>query len=403
MVRRGLVALILTLFISVVFALPTYAAFSDVPSSAYYYTAVNSLASKGIISGFADGKFRPNEPVTRAQMAKLLAAAKGFPLTSETTVSISFSDVPSGYWGTDYIMASAAAGIVSGYPDGTFRPDRPITRAELARMLFLATGTPAFTPTNPTFSDVSSRYWAFCDIETMVFCGIVNGYPDGTFCPAEQATRAQTAVTLYKMLNPGAIPSAESTQTADDGRIIIAVDAGHGGNDSGAVAPSNGLKEKDVNLAVALKLRDLLKAASFEVVMTRSTDVYVGLSQRATIANNANADIFVSIHHNSTLSTAAVGTSVYYYPTSQDGALLAKIVQEELVKALGWAGVSGKDDGIHSADFAVLRETVMPAVLCEAAFLSNPNEAALLATDSFRQKEAQGIRNGIIKYLSYLQ
>ncbi|MBE0448249.1 MAG: N-acetylmuramoyl-L-alanine amidase, partial [Actinobacteria bacterium] len=185
-------------------------------------------------------------------------------------------------------------------------------------------------------------------------------------------------------------------------RIIIAIDPGHGGSQPGAVAKSNGLKEKDVNLAVALKLQKLLKAAGFEVVMTRSTDIYVGLSERAKIANDAEADIFVSIHHNSNVDSGPVGTSVYYHPSSQDGALLAKSIQEELVKVC-WDNALGKDRGIRSADFVVLRETIMPAVLCEAAFLSNPEEAALLATDGFRQKEAQGIFNGILKYFNYLQ
>ncbi|MBE0447863.1 MAG: S-layer homology domain-containing protein, partial [Actinobacteria bacterium] len=200
MVRKGITALIFALCISLTSILPAYAIFSDVPLTTYYYTAVNELASREIISGFADGRYRPDEPVTRAQMAKLIAVANSLPLTSDVTESISFNDVPSSHWGSIYIIASANAGIINGYPDGTFRPDRPITRAELARMLFLATRSPAYSPAKATFSDVSGGFWAFSEIETMVFCGIVNGYPDGTYRPDQEATRAQTAVMLYKML-----------------------------------------------------------------------------------------------------------------------------------------------------------------------------------------------------------
>ncbi len=404
MARKGLLVVILAVCFSLTSVLPAFAAFSDV-SDARLNRIVDELSAKNIVSGFADGTFRPDDPVTRAQMAKLIAVAENLSLNSAAVETTAFRDIPVKFWAASYIRASHAAGIIKGYanPDGTFsfRPSNQITRGELARMLFRATGAAPINPVNPTFKDVGTGYWAYNEIETVVNYGIMGGYRDGTFHPERLATRAQTTIALYNMMNADLTAPTENTAAVgNDRKLVICVDAGHGGYDPGAIAPSNKLNEKDVNLAVALKLRDLLKAADFNVIMTRSTDVFVGLKERAQIANNAKTDLFVSIHHNSAESSAAVGTAVYSYPGSQEGGKLAESIQEELVKALGWANTAGKDDGTHTANFAVLRETLMTAVLCESAYMSNPEEAKLLATDEFRQKEAQGIYNGIVKYLN---
>jgi len=412
MARKGLIALILVVCFSLTSVLPAYAAFSDV-SDAKLTKIVDDLSAKNIVSGFADGTFRPDDPVTRAQMAKLVAIAKNLSSNSAAGDGTAFSDISPQHWAASYIRASHAAGIVKGYsnPDGTFlfKPNKQITRGELARMLCRASGAAPINPVNPAFKDVGTGYWAYSEIETVVYCGIMGGYHDGTFHPGLPATRAQTAIALYNMMNADLTPPAENTAAVgSDGKLVIVVDAGHGGVDPGAIAPSNGLKEKDVNLCVALKLRDLLKAAGLNCITTRSTDDSLvhpydqvnDLAARAQVANDAKADLFVSIHHNSAGSSAAVGTAVYSYPGSAEGAKLAETIQEELVKALGWSNVPGKDDGTHTANFAVLRRTLMTAVLCESAYMSNPEEAELLATDEFRQKEAQGIYNGIAKYLN---
>ncbi|MCL6471226.1 MAG: N-acetylmuramoyl-L-alanine amidase [Firmicutes bacterium] len=209
--------------------------------------------------------------------------------------------------------------------------------------------------------------------------------------------------------------SLNTTSTATNNqKLIICIDPGHGGADSGAVTKdANGnivLREKDVNLDVALRLRDLLKSAGHEVIMTRTTDDSVvhpfeqkaDLYERAAIANRAHANIYVSIHHNASTLPAADGTEVYSYPGSPTGAMLASAIQSELMKSL-WSDDPSKNRGTNTANFAVLRETVMTAALSEAAFMSNPGEAALLATEPFRQQEAQGIFNGITKYLNHLQ
>ncbi|RKD75265.1 N-acetylmuramoyl-L-alanine amidase [Sinobaca qinghaiensis] len=170
----------------------------------------------------------------------------------------------------------------------------------------------------------------------------------------------------------------------------IAIDPGHGGSDPGAVG--NGLQEKDVVLDIGRRVEQKLNAAGSNVVMTRSNDVYVGLERRAQIANSANADSFVSIHANA-FNGAASGSETFYYSGSRDGAELAGLIQEEMVKALGTA-----DRGSRDGNFSVIRNTSMPAVLAETAFIDEPSDAAKLRSSAFREAAASAIVRGLERY-----
>ncbi|MGB9780852.1 N-acetylmuramoyl-L-alanine amidase family protein [Caldanaerobacter sp.] len=153
--------------------------------------------------------------------------------------------------------------------------------------------------------------------------------------------------------------------------MLIAVDPGHGGKDPGAVVGD--YKEKDINLNVALKLRDILIKKGIDVIMTRDKDETVDLQQRCDIANKAHANYFISIHCNSFKDPSANGTETYAYPGSIDGRNLAQYVQNEIVKTLGT-----KDRGVKYEKFYVLKYTYMPAILVELAFMSNPDDLKLL-------------------------
>ena len=183
----------------------------------------------------------------------------------------------------------------------------------------------------------------------------------------------------------------------------IAVDAGHGSPDPGAMG-KNGTKEKDVTLDIAKRTKRLLEAKGARVIMIRSGDADVGLEERAERANNAGADIFVSIHVNAHMDASIGGTMTYIYngngntsDTSriQESNKLARYVQAELLKNLGL-----RDGGVRSANFVVLRSTKMPAILAELAFISNAAEEKLMQTDNFRNKSAEAIVNGIGYYIS---
>ena len=170
---------------------------------------------------------------------------------------------------------------------------------------------------------------------------------------------------------------------------IVCIDAGHGGKDPGACA--NGVQEKDIALTVALKVGALLKDC--EVIYTRTENVYVGLSERALIANQAKADLFVSVHCNSVDDESAHGMEVYYYThASEASKRVARVIYDRLLPVCGLRG-----RGIKSKDLAVLRETVMPAVLVELGFISNDNDRAKLVSDEWQERAAEAIAAGIME------
>lgn len=183
----------------------------------------------------------------------------------------------------------------------------------------------------------------------------------------------------------------------------IAIDAGHGNPDPGAIG-RNGLVENDITFDIAKRTKKLLEAKGARVIMTRTGDSEIGLEERANRANKAGADLFVSIHVNAHTDPSIGGTMTYICngngtaaeaSRNQESNRLARYVQAELVKKLGL-----RDGGVRSANFVVLRKAKMPAVLTELAFISNANEEKLMRTDSFRNKSAEAIVNGIGYYIS---
>lgn len=175
----------------------------------------------------------------------------------------------------------------------------------------------------------------------------------------------------------------------------ICIDAGHGGVDTGAVGPS-GLKEKDVNLKVALYLGEILKNNGIEVVYTRENDDLIGrnssesLRNRVDIANRSGADYFVSIHCNAAENKNAQGSEVFIYTIRSKAKNMADEILNKITETMGFV-----KRGVKTAAFYVLKRTIMPACLVEIAFISNPREEKVLADDKIQQKIALAIAKGI--------
>ncbi|EKN70174.1 sporulation specific N-acetylmuramoyl-L-alanine amidase [Neobacillus bataviensis LMG 21833] len=170
------------------------------------------------------------------------------------------------------------------------------------------------------------------------------------------------------------------------------LDPGHGGTDPGA--QGNGLNEKDVTLDIALKLRSILTNSyeDIEIKMSRSADITKSLSERTSEANNWGANYFLAIHINAA-GGSAEGYEDYIYSGLSDSSTTAKyqeIIHGEVIKMNQL-----KDRGRKKANFHVLRESAMDALLSENGFIDNPNDAALMKQDSWRQAVAQGHANGI--------
>ncbi|MBE0448229.1 MAG: S-layer homology domain-containing protein [Actinobacteria bacterium] len=169
--------------------------FPDIPSGAWYKDSVNNLISRGIIGGYPDGSFRPNSNITRAEFAKMVCLAMEW--TLENPANPSFSDVGNNHWAYTYVETARAHGAINGYPDGTFGPARNITRAEIAKIV--AKTLNLSTGTN-ILTDIGT-HWAKDYINSCAKAGIVNGYPDGTFRPNSTATRAEAAKMIVGMLD----------------------------------------------------------------------------------------------------------------------------------------------------------------------------------------------------------
>lgn len=173
----------------------------------------------------------------------------------------------------------------------------------------------------------------------------------------------------------------------------IYIDPGHGGSDSGAVGPT-GLGEKDINLNIAANVKQILQRHEISAMLTRQDDSRVELANRVKMANNNGADYFVSIHINSASSHAATGTETFAFPNSAQGTKLADSVQKSLVNEIGLA-----NRGVKHKEFYVLKNTKMPAILVEVAFINNPKEEKLLRDQNFLDRAAIGISKGILMFL----
>ena len=203
---------------------------------------------------------------------------------------------------------------------------------------------------------------------------------------------------------------AKDALTVADLTHTVFLDPGHGGWEAGASYSS--VMEKTINLAVSNKVKANLEALGFTVIMSRTTDTYVGLLERSEEANASGADIFVSIHHNAMPGNATVtGIETYYYQYDSDyppiineemhndptrileSAQLASAIQDSLVENTG-----ALDRGVRRNTFAVLRETAIPAVLLELGYMSSPTELAKLTTTSYQTILAKAITVGIVAY-----
>ncbi|PYI98484.1 MAG: hypothetical protein DME98_04205 [Verrucomicrobia bacterium] len=193
---------------------------------------------------------------------------------------------------------------------------------------------------------------------------------------------ASLLATLFICCNSTA---AQTDRTSEN--VTVVIDAGHGGHDRGGI-PGQRIAEKDMTLDVAQRLRNVLAASGYRVVMTRDSDVFVPLGTRVAIANSYRNAIFVCVHFNATKRMGASGIETYFY--SRDSLPLASAIHHFVV-----GGAPSASRGVRRRGYYVLRKTSIPAVLVECGFLTNPTEAAYAQTASYRQKLAEEIAAGV--------
>lgn len=186
----------------------------------------------------------------------------------------------------------------------------------------------------------------------------------------------------------------EPAKPAEAGHPLIAIDAGHGGEDEGCAA--GGILEKDINLAIADLVRDKLEGMGYHVMMVREGDTYLSKEERANSANECGADLYISIHQNSSEYKEAEGIEVWYDGTDEkrDSKRLALLVGQQAVKA----AQAQERETQGETDLHVLCNTRMPACLIETGFLTNEEERGRLSDGEYRERLAAGIAQGIDYY-----
>lgn len=171
----------------------------------------------------------------------------------------------------------------------------------------------------------------------------------------------------------------------------IVIDAGHGGRDKGATGTSASTLEKDLNLITAKLLEKRLESLGADVIMTRTTDRYVPLEARVAVSKEKKADVFLSIHYNSSPDTTLQGIITYY----DHHKTLAKSIHDELISLTTFT-----DKQARHGDYYVLRENPQPSVLLELGFLSHEQEEIRLQTEEFQSNAVTAIVKGLAKYFS---
>lgn len=242
----------------------------------------------------------------------------------------------------------------------------------------------------------------------------------GRVCQALQSRNALPCVGLVVLagcftviIAPDEMPLPNQPQSSVFGTSLptVVLDPGHGGRDEGA--KRNGLVEKDLTLDLARRTERLLKMAGFPTVLTRNSDYYVSLGNRAKMGNEYEDALFVSIHFNHDRDSSSTGIESFYarqkispeaawtwigiFSTSEtsldNGENLAGAIQAAIS-----ARTDARNRGIRARDLYVVRHVKCPAVLIEGGFLSNPLEAQLLANESYRERIAVGIAEGVMGY-----
>jgi N-acetylmuramoyl-L-alanine amidase len=187
----------------------------------------------------------------------------------------------------------------------------------------------------------------------------------------------------------GTLSTAHARRAPKDSgsSTTVVIDAGHGGYDRGGI-PGQRVAEKEMTLDVAQRLKKVLAASGYRVVMTRDSDVFVPLGTRVAIANSYANAIFVSVHFNSAKRTGASGIETYFY--DRESLPLASAIHYYVA-----GGAPSSNRNVRRRGYYVLRKNRNPAVLVECGFLTNPSEAALAQSASYRQKLAEEIAAGV--------
>lgn len=448
--------------------------FSDLSSKDWGYQEISYLVDKGILKGYSDGTFLPNQALTREQAATIVGRSLDLNGTKRKT---SFPDVKASSYASGYIQSLYQKGYITGYSDGTFHPKQEMKRSEMAYLISRAYSLGKMGEFLP-YTDVVQSNANYKPINILTTANITNGYRQGTFLPDKIISRREfslmaaralnssfrpvtsqsvvstgfvTASTLnirqgpsvnYHVINKlsqqdpvkitkkvggwGFVTSGDkkgyvslkyinqNSQSSLTNRIIT-IDPGHGGKDSGACYNVNGncaVAEKNIVLDVGKIVAQDLKQYGAKVVLTRNDDTFVTLQGRVDMSEAAGAQTFVSLHANTFSDSTASGTQTHYHIYSSavneqtlKSEKLASFIENRLLQMANMSphGSGVKTDGSpQGVGFHVLRENNVPSTLVELGFISNAGDRKKLTSTSWQNTAAKAITLGIQDYFNWL-
>lgn len=371
--------------------------FSDVPSSSFAVGYINEMSSRGIIKGYNNGTFLPNQTLKRGEMALLIARAFGY--QSATT--------------NDAANELVNKGISAGVGKGNFGTTQLMKRGDFA--VFLARAVNADYRTK-TLTDSVTKMYVNSGNDTLNFRNgpgtgydtthkFSNGYPVNVYYSVGEWVYAKggnsTGFFNKSYLTTDA-PAAGSTPTEpipvnnkkSFNDLVLVIDPGHGKQDPGAIG--FGLKEKDVVLDISLRMKKYFAQTPIKPMLTRETDVFLQLSQRAAFASANNADTFISVHANA-LNGSAQGQETFYYASNNTNGDQSKALATYIHKRMQEAW-NLKDRGVKYGNFHVLRENTVAAALVEIGFIDNKTDNAYIASTQRREQMARAIFLGVLDY-----
>ena len=428
--KRVLLAALLMAYLLSVFRIDAFAAdFPDVTSDHLNYTAVTDLVEYGVIAGYDDGYFRPDREITRTEFCALMARTLGYSKDTYEAGVLPFPDVKDGYWGYDYISFCYELGLIDGMGDGTFWPAEKVTLAQTAKMAVCAIGE------QEKALSIKGDKWYDGYVEVAedydLFYLVVGEV-------ADNAIRSDIAQIVYNMTETGLTDAGQDEPAFEDDETLdeeienpeddredevekdhispeiraaykekdfsnvetILIDAGHNysGRDTGAENTELQIKEEDITWQIADKLRRNLEDMGYNVVMTRekitdsiaNTSVLESLQARVDLGHESRADLFISIHCN---AGGGSGTEVYCFQKSGYAGRLAELVQDSIA-----SNTELYDRGVKTANFFVIQNTLMPAILIETGFIDNIKDAQILASEDGQQAIAEAIAESVAVY-----
>ncbi|HSP21012.1 MAG TPA: N-acetylmuramoyl-L-alanine amidase [Planococcus sp. (in: firmicutes)] len=433
--------------------------FKDIGTSHRAYAEIDYLVNLGYVNGISSTHFVPSQQVTRAQAAAMLGRSLKLDGTQRAT---KFNDVSSGNFASGYITEMVNKGIINGYPDNTFRPYKVLTRGEMAVLINkafnfggtsasssasvlmkkgiaqgLADGTFGSTSTiiradfavflarslNEKFriqtGDVSFSKTMYVNTPSDVLNlrsapstsgTVLARLPHGSAVAVAGSANGWSHVRVNGLtgyvatsLLASTKPSSVIPVAASDLTVII--DPGHGGTDPGA--SGYGFQEKNVVLNIGNYMKKYYDQIPVNVKLTRSTDVFMELSDRARYASRNGGDIFVSLHTNA-FNTAANGQETFYYaktaatnPHVAQSRALAIYLQARMQSA--WDLTNRGVNPFGYGNFAVLRENTVPAALIEMGFIDNSKDIQFIKQEAERQKMAKHLVLATLDYFYHYE